>query len=224
MILPIFYCMKYVKKTIVAIALMMISLVTVTGCDTPSYVEGGVHYVNPPWAPAYYPGIRYYYLPDIEVYYDLSAQQFVYFDNGQWLFSPTLPSFYAGYDLFNGFVVALNLRVFQPWMHHQVYVSHYPRNYYHNFFHGPDISHLRGFNENDRKHFLWRHDDRDRKDDHDRRNDWRDNQRNNKPDRRPGITRPPRDMDANQRNLGQPVKVTPPMRQYNPTIKRPQRR
>jgi len=70
-----------------------------------------VQYSNPPWAPDY-SGVRYYYLPDIETYYDLANQDFVYLDDGQWLFSSTLPSVYSGYDLFSAFVIALDMNVF----------------------------------------------------------------------------------------------------------------
>jgi hypothetical protein len=138
------------------VVLLIISMAGGTSCNTPSHVEGGVHYVNPPWAPAHYPGVKYYYLPDIETYYDLSRQQFVYFANGQWIFSPVLPSIYAGYDLFNGFVVALNFRVFQPWVRHHYYVYHYPHYYYRNSYRRMDLSAIRGFNENDRRHFFWK--------------------------------------------------------------------
>lgn len=183
-----------------------------TGCDTPSYVVG-VQYSNPPWAPAYYPGVRYYYLPDIEAYYDLSNQQFVYFDNGQWLFSTALPSIYGSYDLFNGFVIALNFRVFEPWKYHHNYLSHYPRYYYNNFYRDRGISTMRGFNENDRNHFFRKQDD------HNRRDDGRDN----KPERKPEISRPPRNFGNDGKNIGEPVKVTPPMREYKPGLKRPER-
>ncbi|WP_157580310.1 hypothetical protein [Segetibacter koreensis] len=203
--------MKSFKKTWFSIALVT-ALAAATSCDTPSYVEGGVHYVNPPWAPAYYPGVRYYYLPDIEVYYDLSRQQFVYFGNGQWIFSPALPSIYAGYDLFNGFVVALNFRVFQPWMRHHYYVYHYPHYYYRNYYRRMDLEALRGFNENNRKNLFWKPGYQERRNDR-----WE-----NKTGTKPPITRPPRNINLNQKQVDQPAKVTSPIREYKP-IKRPER-
>jgi hypothetical protein len=84
--------------------IVVLLAVSLTGCDTASPVSAGIHYTNPAWAPPYYTGVRYYYLPDIEVYYDLSGQEFVYLDNGQWLFSPGLPEVYGGYDLLTGFM------------------------------------------------------------------------------------------------------------------------
>jgi len=110
--------------------------------------------VNPPsWAPPYNnaSGSQYYYLPDIECYYDVWHNEFVYLDNGNWIYSPTLPAMYAGYDLFHGHVVILDRNVYQPWMHHELYVSHYPR-YYHNVIYPRVVGqpHPYGFNENTR--------------------------------------------------------------------------
>lgn len=152
--------MKYLRKMGIAI-LILISLSGTTGCGT-SFMSVGVQYTNPSWAPPYHPGARYYYLPDIEVYYDLSGGEFVYLDNGRWMFAGSLPSLYSGYDLFNSFVVVLNFSIYQPWMHHHEYVSHYPRYYYHNTYQDTDFPNIRGFNENDRKPIYWRKEDRDR--------------------------------------------------------------
>ena len=115
-----------------------------------------VEYVAPEWAPPVYRGARYYYMPDIETYYDLQNRDFVYLDNGQWLFSNTLPNAYAGYDLNNGFAVTLNANVYQPWFHHQYYISNYPRYYYRNVYASADYRYVRGFNENESKPVFYR--------------------------------------------------------------------
>ena len=73
---------------------------------------------------------NYYYLPDIETYYDLRNREFVYLENGNWRFSASLPSIYASLDLNNCFVVKLNNAVHEPWMHFHYYVAHYPRYFY----------------------------------------------------------------------------------------------
>ena len=107
----------------------------------------------PSWAPAYAGQVHYYYLPDIEVYYDVWNHEYVYLDNGMWMFSPDLPPMYAGYDLYNGHVVVLDQRVYEPWRHHHLYLEHYPRYYYHSVYHPspryPD--HPRGYNENQKQ-------------------------------------------------------------------------
>lgn len=152
--------MKYFKKISIGLSLIF-SIYVIQGCGPSAYVSTDVHYTNPVWAPAYYPGVRYYYLPDIETYYDLSDQEFVYLNGGQWLFSPMLPSIYSNYDLYNGFAVALNVRVYHPWLHHEYYISHYPRYYYHNVYHD-NVAAIRGFNENVRKPFYTKPEDRSR--------------------------------------------------------------
>ena len=106
--------------------------------------------IVPAWAPPYQDAqlIRYYYLPDIEVYYDVSNQEFVYLQDGSWMFSSSLPPIYAGFDLYDCFIVVLNSRVYEPWMHHHYYVAHYPRYYYHSVYDVTDTRDFRGFNEN----------------------------------------------------------------------------
>ncbi|MFZ4456383.1 MAG: hypothetical protein ACOYOT_09195 [Bacteroidales bacterium] len=117
-----------------------------------------VVYDNPAWAPTYYGGVRYYYFPDLEVYYDLQNRDFVYLSDGRWLFSRELPPFYSDYDLYHSYVISLNVNVFQPWRHHHFYISNYPRYYYRNYYkHDRDYDGIRGFNENDR-HPIYRPD------------------------------------------------------------------
>ncbi|MEI7676972.1 MAG: hypothetical protein WCJ03_09345, partial [Bacteroidales bacterium] len=142
-------------------------LLILSGCAMPlesaSNRQSVVVYENPAWAPAYHPGVRYYYFPDLEMYYDLSNRDFIYLSDGQWLFSNTLPPFYADYNLYNGFVVSLNVRVFQPWRHHQYYVSNYPRYYYRNFY-SRETHRVRGFSENERHPIYYQNDNGRRSD------------------------------------------------------------
>ena len=110
----------------------------------------------PSWAPyyEYRDQVRYYYIPDIECYYDLRTREFVYMQDGVWFFSRFLPPAYAWFNLNNCFVVALDHRVHQPWRHFHYYVSHYPRFYYRSFYknrHWEPGRPLRGYNENERR-------------------------------------------------------------------------
>ncbi len=145
--------MKTLLKMKVAI-ITVLSALFLSACVVPyttSTVEAHPRYVNPNWAPEYHQGCRYYYFPDIEVYYDLSNGDFIFLDNGRWYFSRELPRYYARFDLNTAFVVTLNVSVFQPWRHHQYYVSHYPRYYYRTVYRDRDYRYIRGFNENVRK-------------------------------------------------------------------------
>lgn len=137
-----------------------------------------VEYVNPEWAPPMYQGARYYYIPDIETYYDLSNRSFVYYNSGQWLYSPTLPSIYADYDLYSGFAVTLSANAYQPWLRHQYYISNYPRYYYQNVYVGAEYRYVRGFNENERRPVFYRDEERARVD------EAREHHRNNVPQNR----------------------------------------
>ena len=60
----------------------------------------------PSWGPSGYAAVDYYYLPDIEAYYDIRATQFIYFGGGQWIRSRNLPNQYRNYNLYNGYKVA----------------------------------------------------------------------------------------------------------------------
>jgi hypothetical protein len=51
---------------------------------------------------------EYYYLPDIDSYYDIHQSQFIYLNNGAWIRSSSLPRRYKSYDLNSGYVVVLN--------------------------------------------------------------------------------------------------------------------
>lgn len=61
----------------------------------------------PPWAPVGYERVNYYYLPDVECYYDVHASNFIYFGNGRWIRSRHLPPHYRNYDLYHGRTVVL---------------------------------------------------------------------------------------------------------------------
>jgi len=114
----------------------------------------------PVWAPAYddVQHVRYYYLPDLEVYYDVWNHEYVYLEDGQWIFSAYLPPMYNNYDTNNAFVVVLDYHVYEPWRQHQIYTSHYPRYYYRNSYRDNtavinnnsenSYQSMRGYNEN----------------------------------------------------------------------------
>ena len=153
--------MKTLIKSVVAL-LLLLSVSVISGCDVYTYSTSDTqtYYQNPDWAPQYYTGTRYYYFPDIECYYDLSTREFIYLNNGLWGYSQYLPTFYSGYDLSNGFVVVINSKIYQPWMHHQYFVSHYPRYYYIDYYDHSNFPYVRGFNENSKSAIYWQENER----------------------------------------------------------------
>ncbi len=145
---------KLLLKSAVA-AMVVFSAFFFSGCGTyygaPQSSNVTVYdyaYNNPIWAPTYYSGARYYYFPDIECYYDLATRDFVVLNMGQWIFVPSIAPFYSTYDLFNSYIIVVNTRVYQPWMHHHYYVRSYPRYYYIDYYDYSNIPYVRGFNEN----------------------------------------------------------------------------
>lgn len=71
-------------------------------------VSVNVNLGSPPsWGPAGY-SADYYYIPDVQSYYDVRATQFIYLNNGAWIRSSRLPNQYRSYDLHRGYKVVLN--------------------------------------------------------------------------------------------------------------------
>jgi hypothetical protein len=80
---------------------------------------------QPAWGPAGYDYAGYYYLPDIDCYYDVNAGLFYYFDRGKWISARYLPYAYRNYDLYGLYKVALNVR--DPWRYHHIHYKDYSR-------------------------------------------------------------------------------------------------
>ena len=94
--------MKTLKFITVGIVLLLSNLAT-------AQVSVNVNIgTPPPWGPAGYAEVEYYYLPDVECYYDVRASRFIYFNGGVWTRSKYLPRQYRGYDLYGGYKVVLN--------------------------------------------------------------------------------------------------------------------
>lgn len=51
---------------------------------------------------------EYYYLPDVNSYYDIRAKQFIYVSNGTWVRHNSLPTRYRNYNLSSGNVIVIN--------------------------------------------------------------------------------------------------------------------
>lgn len=64
--------------------------------------------IQPQWGPTGYDYAEYYYMPDIDVYYNIPRRQFVYLNAGRWVFAASLPPIYRDYDLYRGYKVVIN--------------------------------------------------------------------------------------------------------------------
>src|SRR3954464_14350705 len=69
---------------------------------------------QPAWGPSGYDNAAYYYMPDIDAYYDVAARDYVYNDNGCWVTSACLPQRYNNCDLYSMHKVVINEQ--RPWM------------------------------------------------------------------------------------------------------------
>jgi hypothetical protein len=108
-----------------------IALILLMSVFAHAQVSVNVNIGTPPnWGPAGYDDSRYYYLPDIDVYYDVTQSQFIYDNNGNWARVNRLPSRYRGYDLYNGYKVVLNdYRGNAPYTYHKKHITNYPKGY-----------------------------------------------------------------------------------------------
>ena len=93
--------MKTLKLIGAGIMLIMSGVLT-------AQVSVSVNIGTPPlWGPVGYTDLRYYYLPDVEAYYDIPSSMFIYFDGGVWVHRASLPGRYRNYDLYNGYKVVM---------------------------------------------------------------------------------------------------------------------
>lgn len=86
---------------------------------------------SPPlWGPAGYADVQYYYLPDVQAYYDVHSSMFIYQSAGVWICRTYLPTRYRNYDLYNGYkVVITDYRGHTPYRYYKSHRTKYARGY-----------------------------------------------------------------------------------------------
>lgn len=77
---------------------------------------------QPVWGPVGYDYAQYYYLPDVDAYYDIPRHQYVYQNGGRWVYAASLPGRY-NYDPYRSYKVVVNEP--NPYLHDDVYRSKY---------------------------------------------------------------------------------------------------
>lgn len=95
-------------------------------------VSVNVNIGNPPqWGPVGYSEARYYYLPDVEAYYDIQTAMFIYYTGGAWIHRTYLPQRYRNYDLYSGYkVVMTDYRGNSPHVHYKDHKIKYAKGYH----------------------------------------------------------------------------------------------
>lgn len=116
--------MKTLKLALLGIGLMISSL-------SQAQVNINVNVGTPPaWGPAGYETVEYYYLPDVEAYYDVRSSEFIYNGNGKWIRASRLPRQYRTYDLYNGYKVVLtDYHGPSPYVHYKEHKVKYFKGY-----------------------------------------------------------------------------------------------
>lgn len=93
--------MKSIKLIIIGITLFLASAVQ-------GHVKDTVNIGTPPaWGLIGYSDVRYYFLPDLETYYDVHTSMFIYNKRGQWVHNAKLPKQFRDYDLYSIYKVAI---------------------------------------------------------------------------------------------------------------------
>ncbi len=87
--------------------------------------------VPPPWGPVGFTDVRYYYLPDVEAYYDVHSSVFIYYTGGVWVHRAYLPGMYRNYDLYGGYkVVMRDYHGTTPYKNFKEYKKKYAKGYH----------------------------------------------------------------------------------------------
>jgi hypothetical protein len=67
--------------------------------------------------------VNYYYLPDINAYYNVVTAQYIYLLNNRWHFASTLPGYYRNYNIYNSYKVVVNRK--NPYQNNKYDIEHY---------------------------------------------------------------------------------------------------
>lgn len=109
---------------IILTAAIFISCLFLNSAKAQIHVSLGINIgAQPEWGPVGYDHADYYYMPDIGVYYDVPAHQYVYFNNNAWVRGPYLPARYQNYDVYHSYKVVINQP--RPWVHDADYRVRY---------------------------------------------------------------------------------------------------
>ena len=116
--------MKALKYTIIGIALFF-------AAGMQAQVSVNLNVGTPPlWGPAGYSDVRYYYLPDVEAYYDVQSSNYIYYSGNNWVHRTYLPRQYRNYDLYNGYkVVMTDYRGNSPYIYYKQHKIKYAKGY-----------------------------------------------------------------------------------------------
>jgi hypothetical protein len=111
------------KKLIFAVALLMGGLsVQIASAQIGFRLNVNIG-SQPAWGPVGYSHADYYYMPDVDAYYDVPSHMYIYNENNVWVHRAYLPERYRNYDVYHGYKVVVNQP--NPWLKHTYYQRTY---------------------------------------------------------------------------------------------------
>lgn len=112
--------------------LFAVTLLLFFATSMQAQVSVSVNIGTPPmWGPVGYTAVHYYYLPDVEAYYDVQNSMFIYYGGGAWLHRRYLPAQYKNYDLYRGYkVVMTDYHGNTPYTHFKEHKMKYYKGYH----------------------------------------------------------------------------------------------
>ena len=112
------------KKLIFALGLgLIIGMVNFNKAEAQVHVSINID-IQPAWGPSGYNYAEFYFIPEINVYYDVINHLYYYLNGRRWVSGMYLPMAYSHYDFYSLYKVVIN-GVRDPWRHYRNHVSLY---------------------------------------------------------------------------------------------------
>ncbi len=103
-------------KKLFFIAVVVFGCLSFKAASAQVSISAGINIGSQPdWGPVGYDNAQYYYMPDIDAYYDVPRHQYVYNENNVWIHAGVLPARFH-FDRYHSYKVVVNQR--NPWEHH----------------------------------------------------------------------------------------------------------
>lgn len=103
---------------------------------------------RPTWCDHHEEEYDYYYLPEIEAYYDVRSSVYIYLGPRGWIRSVYLPEYCHNYDVNQGYRVAIDYRGNCPYTYFNNHRQRYYRENYRNYreeYYRPNYEHRRQY-------------------------------------------------------------------------------
>lgn len=127
--------MKTLKFIATGIVLLAATSVTQAQVSINVNIGAAPVVVRPTWVPQNHINVDFYYLPEIQAYFDVNASLYVYLNNGNWHRSRYLPVQYRNYDLVHAHRVPLRgYHGSRPYTYFNNHKVKYNDRYYNNRF------------------------------------------------------------------------------------------